>query len=747
MSDPEVPREETAAANPQPGVDESTGDPLRPGPGLTPTDTPEQIGRFEIRRLLGEGAFGRVYHAFDPQLTRDVAIKVPHRARLTPEFRERFLREARAAATIHHPNVCPVYEVGTEDDLPYIVMHFVHGPTLQGWLARSSVPLRDALKITGKLALGMAAAHAKGVIHRDLKPQNVLVDEENRQVLITDFGLARIGDEAEMTAEGQAMGTPAYMAPEQARGSQTEVGPLCDVYSLGVILYRLTTGEMPFQGVGIGVLWQAQFEEARAPSTVRPGIDPAVDALCLKAMAKNPADRFQSAKEFAAALADYMRAGERAAGEGPGDSPRSDSHLAAKPVGDGGAGNSGTAPIPKRPTGPDPDATPRGGSTSGPLELVEESQPPLPSPAGKPKWRPAPPRPATPVNPPAAGMPVWPGEPAAPATPVVNRESTGGRGNEGLVCPKCHIRIQAEPGQANPVACPLCDSRLPIMTGPQATRSSVLRTGLDPDGKSSQRTTRRGPDAEDDDGGAPAGRAAWLLVACGLRLSWLGMLLSVGFLVATLVITIASAGRPPDPWLSAILGVGQGLGLILVGFGRRRAARLPVGVVGGRLARTSGAAAYWAVACLLPPFLLVSSLPPEPGAENRLDGVLMSYALVSAGLGVLVLLVGEFAFNRYLTAIARHLGPDFPRGLTRTTRIVLQNIVCFALVAGIAVRISNSAGSELLRSALTIAAGLSACLALVLLWGWLLMNVWLNIRASAEVRRYAHAQTGDDGSV
>jgi serine/threonine-protein kinase len=254
-----------------------------------------------------------VYRGFDPELRRDVAIKVPHRERLTPQFRERFLREARATATIHHPNVCPVYEVGTDADLPFIVMHFVPGPTLAGLLERrgSAFPPRQAVLIVRKLALGVAAAHDKGVIHRDLKPQNVLWDEASREVLVTDFGLARIGD-SEMTAEGVTLGTPAYMAPGQARGRQTEVGPLSDVYSLGVILYRVLTGALPFRGSTLEVLAKAQFAEPRPPSEIRAGLDPQLDAICLGAMAKTPGDRFASAREFAVALTGYLRAGGRA---------------------------------------------------------------------------------------------------------------------------------------------------------------------------------------------------------------------------------------------------------------------------------------------------------------------------------------------------------------------------------------------------------------------------------------------------
>ncbi len=282
------------------------------GPHADPV--PARIGQFEIKMLLGEGAFGRVYLGFDPELERPVAIKQPHRLRLTPEFRDRFLREARATATIHHPNVCPVYVVGTDGDLPYIVMHYVAGGTLAGLLDPDgpALPLRPKLTIAWKLAKGLAAAHAQKVTHRDLKPANVLYDKARREVLITDFGLARIGGQARGTLEGAVFGTPAYMSPEQARGQTGVIGPLSDVYSLGVILYEMLTGRVPFTGGVYEVLRHHSETPPHPPSVVRPGTDPRLDALCLRALAKNPADRYPSAKEFADALADYLRTGEPA---------------------------------------------------------------------------------------------------------------------------------------------------------------------------------------------------------------------------------------------------------------------------------------------------------------------------------------------------------------------------------------------------------------------------------------------------
>jgi serine/threonine protein kinase len=164
VPDPNVSRDTTQHAPALPATDEPTGDALPSGARLSPPDHPARIDRFEVPAVLGSGTFGRVYHGLDPELHRDVAIKVPRPERLPPEFRERFIREARATATIHHPNVWAVHDVGPDGDVPFIVMHFVPGPTLAGLLARrqSPVPPRQAAAVVRKLALGVVAAHDRG---------------------------------------------------------------------------------------------------------------------------------------------------------------------------------------------------------------------------------------------------------------------------------------------------------------------------------------------------------------------------------------------------------------------------------------------------------------------------------------------------------------------------------------------------------------------------------------------------------
>jgi serine/threonine-protein kinase len=274
---------------------------------------PARVGRFEVRAVLGEGAFGSVYLAFDPDLNRSVALKVPRPGMLTGEFLDRFLREAKAAAAIDHPNVCPVYEVGSTQGIPYIVMRYVPGPTLADLLERRGRPLAEvhAVCVVRALALAVEAAHKRGVIHRDLKPGNVLIDPDRHDVLITDFGLARMTGEVRVgaTQAGQILGTPAYMSPEQARGDVAAVGPCSDIYALGVILYELLTGTVPFGGGVRGVLAAvATGRDPDPPSARRPGMHPDLDRVCLRAMARNPADRHRSARELADDLDRLARA-------------------------------------------------------------------------------------------------------------------------------------------------------------------------------------------------------------------------------------------------------------------------------------------------------------------------------------------------------------------------------------------------------------------------------------------------------
>jgi serine/threonine protein kinase len=291
----------------------ATGPFLAAGSGGAHLAVPTRVDKYEVRAVLGTGTFGRVLLAFDPDTNRMVAVKQPFGEGLKPQYREDFLKEARAAAAIdQHPNICPVYHVGTADGLPFIVMRFVAGGTLRALLDRRPAPLPvpTALRLVRKIALGLAAAHAKGVIHRDLKPANVLCDLDNNEVLITDFGLARVtaGSRAGASLTGKEHGTPLYMPPEQ--WGTTAFGPIterADVYALGAMMYELLTGKPPFEGGTYELMTKHCAEAPVLPSRRRTDLDVRLDAVCLKALSKAQADRYQTAKAFADALSAYLR--------------------------------------------------------------------------------------------------------------------------------------------------------------------------------------------------------------------------------------------------------------------------------------------------------------------------------------------------------------------------------------------------------------------------------------------------------
>ena len=206
------------------------------------------IGHFELVHEVGRGAFGSVWQAHDSKLDRKVAVKVPRSGQFTQSSREQFLREARAAAQLNHPNIVSVYEVGLDDDRIYIVSDFVNGISLADLLSGDRLAPRQAIQLCVKVVRALEHAHVNGVIHRDLKPANIMLDE-NHEPFVMDFGLAkRDAGEITMTLDGKLLGTPAYMPPEQARGEGHHVDRRADVYSVGVILYELLTGELPFRG-------------------------------------------------------------------------------------------------------------------------------------------------------------------------------------------------------------------------------------------------------------------------------------------------------------------------------------------------------------------------------------------------------------------------------------------------------------------------------------------------------------------
>ena len=282
-----------------------------PAPGPDP-DLPRPFGRYELRRLLGRGGMGAVYLAHDPQLDRLVALKLPALGGADRDtLRERFLREARAAAGLRHPNLCPVFDVGQVDDVPFLTMAYIEGTSLADFLRGGRLPpVEVAAGWSRAIALAVDEAHRHGIVHRDLKPSNVILDRRGEPV-VTDFGLAYRAAPAgnpRLTRSGAVVGTPAYMPPEQA--GDGPVGPSGDVYSLGVVLFETLTGRPPFQAATLGeLLAQVARDPPPAPSRFRPDLPPGLDAVCLRALAKRPEDRFPSMTAFAAALAPFARGG------------------------------------------------------------------------------------------------------------------------------------------------------------------------------------------------------------------------------------------------------------------------------------------------------------------------------------------------------------------------------------------------------------------------------------------------------
>jgi serine/threonine protein kinase len=264
----------------------------------------ESFGRYQIARALGRGSMGAVYLAYDSQLHRYVALKTPFLGDSANAV-HRFYREARAAAQLRSPQICPTYDVGELSGIHFISMAFIDGRTLTRALAEGLKDDRKAiLNVTKKLARGLHKAHELGIVHRDLKPDNIMVDRDGEPVVM-DFGLASfLDDHTHITVAGKLLGTPVYMSPEQAEGDTKNVGPQTDIYSLGVILYQMLTGKLPFTGSLTSVLRQIVSDEPRKLSDIVPeiGSGSPVELICMKMMAKSRAVRFQTMAEVAEAL-------------------------------------------------------------------------------------------------------------------------------------------------------------------------------------------------------------------------------------------------------------------------------------------------------------------------------------------------------------------------------------------------------------------------------------------------------------
>jgi serine/threonine protein kinase len=277
---------------------------------------PNPFGRYAIDRLLGQGSMGAVFLAYDEHLQRQVALKIPlFRGDAAGPWKVRFLREARAVANLRHPNICPVFDAGETQGILYLTMAYIEGSPLSALMLRGPRKQEEAVELVRTLARAMLVAHSMGTLHRDLKPANILIDS-NSQPVIMDFGLARrakwsdepatsdLARDLGVTQFGSLLGTLPYMQPEQARGDLTALGPWSDVYSLGVILYELLTDRLPFTAEAVvDLIRRIEYESPTRPAAFYPWLEGPLEAVCLKALAKNPMDRYQTMGEFERALA------------------------------------------------------------------------------------------------------------------------------------------------------------------------------------------------------------------------------------------------------------------------------------------------------------------------------------------------------------------------------------------------------------------------------------------------------------
>ncbi len=305
---------------------ESSGDGIQAGAPREPVPAGERFGPYVIVALVGAGGMGEVYQAHDERLDRDVAIKfVPVALADDAAARERFEREARAASALNHPNICTVYDTGQHQGRPFLVMELLEGQSLKQRMAEKLLPLQELLAVAGQVCAALQAAHAKGIVHRDVKPANIFVTAGG-QVKILDFGLAKrawdsAGSAAVSASSGAAptkahsltgnlAGTLAYMSPEQAQGK--EVDARTDLFSLGAVLYEMTTGRQPFQGETLGELIRAILTESpRRPSQLNPAVPKGLERIIGKALAKEPQARYQSAGDMAGELIAFAESRRR----------------------------------------------------------------------------------------------------------------------------------------------------------------------------------------------------------------------------------------------------------------------------------------------------------------------------------------------------------------------------------------------------------------------------------------------------
>jgi len=266
-----------------------------------PIETGTKLGQYEVLELIGEGAMGSVYRAYHAQLDRTGAVKVMHAISPDRDSIARFRHEAQAIARMRHPNILNVFDFGEYEGTPYMIVEFVPGGNLAGRMNNGPLPWGTVMRFLHGIAAGLDYAHAQGIVHRDVKPANVLLEKDETLVL-ADFGLAKLLQGSSLQSlTGVTTGTPAYMAPEQVTGH--EVGPAADRYSLATIAYEMLTGSIPFEGLGvIELLYAHVHSEPARPSSVNPQLNEKVDAVILRGMAKEPGSRWATCEQFVNAL-------------------------------------------------------------------------------------------------------------------------------------------------------------------------------------------------------------------------------------------------------------------------------------------------------------------------------------------------------------------------------------------------------------------------------------------------------------
>jgi serine/threonine-protein kinase len=279
--------------------------------GPSSSDRPTKLGRYVIERELGRGAMATVYQGRDPNINRVVAVKALPLAKEfgdedLAEARKRFFREAESAGRLNHPGIVTVYDAGEDQDLAFIAMEFVKGQPLSDYTQGSQLlPASKVVELMARVAEALAHAHRQGVVHRDIKPANIMYDRTSDTQKISDFGIARLTDNG-TTKSGIVLGTPSFMSPEQLEGRAVQ--GTSDLFSLGVALYQLLTGQLPFRADSMtGLMFKIANEEHPPLRSVRPDLPGMLEAILTRALQKNPADRYQTGAEMAMALRDCAR--------------------------------------------------------------------------------------------------------------------------------------------------------------------------------------------------------------------------------------------------------------------------------------------------------------------------------------------------------------------------------------------------------------------------------------------------------